>query len=290
ALAGADEEGYSVPARRVQEESDGRIRLDGRIRRDAGLRTLPAEVTPPPPRLFVESAPTGDAEGLGHRDLHARDGAAIPEGLRVRGAEAEQRHVLDGELARVVIEPTDRGLVEHAVDDGVELARRGQVVTERLLDQEPAALDAAGGTQAADDARIRARGDRQVEERADPAAEDGGQRLVRRWVAVVAGHDLETAGENPQSRVVRAAAIRLGALPGAREQHFLATPLPRDEHHRHVQLAELRHALERREDLLEGQIAGGAEEDQGIRAACRVRGVGHERADNLGLSYAARAL
>ena len=34
--------------------------------------------------------------------------------------------------------------------------------------------------------------------------------------------------------------------------------------HRHVEVAALDHRLQRREDLLVGQVAGGAEEDQGV--------------------------
>jgi len=65
--------------------------------------------------LFVELASALDAERLGHRDLDVVDVVAIPDRLEKRVREAEDRQVLDGSLAEVVIDAEDVGLVEGRV-------------------------------------------------------------------------------------------------------------------------------------------------------------------------------
>jgi hypothetical protein len=50
-------------------------------------------------------------------------------------------------LAQEVVDPEDLGLVEHGVQALVERARRGQVVPERLLDDQPRPLAEADGAE-----------------------------------------------------------------------------------------------------------------------------------------------
>ena len=90
--------------------------------------------------LVVEAAAALDAEVLGHRDLHALDVLAVPERFEERVREAEEQHVVDRALAEVVVDPEDVALVERAEQDPVELARRGEVLAERLLDDDAGAV------------------------------------------------------------------------------------------------------------------------------------------------------
>ena len=92
--------------------------------------------------LVVELAAALDADGLGHRDLDRVDVAAVPDRLEQPVAEAEDRQVLDGLLAEVMVDPIDLVLVEDLGDLAVQGARRLEVVAERLLDDDarPAAL------------------------------------------------------------------------------------------------------------------------------------------------------
>ena len=62
--------------------------------------------------FLVELAAAGHAEFLGHRDLHAGDEVAIPDGLEERVGEAEVQQVLHRLLAEVVIDAEDAGLRE----------------------------------------------------------------------------------------------------------------------------------------------------------------------------------
>src|SRR5215207_9912337 len=61
---------------------------------------------------------------------------AVPQRLEHRVGEAEDEQVLHRLLAEVVVDAVDLLLVEPAVHERVELARRGEVAPERLLDDE----------------------------------------------------------------------------------------------------------------------------------------------------------
>ena len=120
--------------------------------------------------LLVEGAPTFDAEVLGDGDLHVVDVAPVPDRLEDAVAEAEDEDVADGLLAQVVVDAIDLRLVEDPQHVTVQGARAGEVVAERLLDDDArpatAALLAveADLAEVLDDARV-GRGRRgQVEE------------------------------------------------------------------------------------------------------------------------------
>ena len=85
---------------------------------------------------LVEAGAVADRERLGHVDLDVVDVVAVPDRLEHAVGEPEREDVLDGLLAEEVVDPEDALLVEDAVQRGVELARRLEVVAERLLDDD----------------------------------------------------------------------------------------------------------------------------------------------------------
>ena len=86
----------------------------------------------------VVAGPAADADVLGHGDLHVVDVVGVPDRLEHLVGEAQRQQVLHRLLAEVVVDAEDRVGGEDVLDDGVELARRLQVVAERLLDDDPA--------------------------------------------------------------------------------------------------------------------------------------------------------
>ncbi len=82
----------------------------------------------------VVSGATTQADVLGHGDLDVIDVMRNSRRVEQLVREAQREDVLDGFLAEVVIDPEDRMLREHLVDNGVELFRALQIVAERLLD------------------------------------------------------------------------------------------------------------------------------------------------------------
>ena len=88
-------------------------------------------------RALVVPGPAADPDVLGGGDLDAVDVVAVPHRLEQRVGEPQRHQVLDRLLAQVVVDPEHLGLVEHVEDLDVELARRREVVAERLLDHDP---------------------------------------------------------------------------------------------------------------------------------------------------------
>ena len=93
---------------------------------------------------LVEVGPLRQAERLGHVDLDVVDVVAVPDRLEEAVGEAEGEDVLRRLLAEEVVDPEDLLLVEDLVQLGVERSGAGEVGAERLLHDDPAALDQAG--------------------------------------------------------------------------------------------------------------------------------------------------
>ena len=93
-----------------------------------------------PGRLVVPPAVL-DADGLRDRDLDVVDVAGVPDRLEEGVREPEGEEVLDRLLAEVVVDPVDLPLVGRLEEDLVEGPGARDVAPERLLDDEPVALD-----------------------------------------------------------------------------------------------------------------------------------------------------
>ena len=89
------------------------------------------------------------------------------------------------------------------------------------------------------------------------------QLVVRRGVGVIAVNVAQPRGEVREGRLVDPAVL-LQALASAGAQLVKAPAGPRHADDRHVKLAAADQRLERREDLLVRQVAGGAEEHERI--------------------------
>ena len=90
---------------------------------------------------------------------------------------------------------------------------------------------------------------------------------------VVAVDVAQALGEGGERALVDAAVV-LEAVPRALLELLEPPARAGHAHHRHVQRAAAGQALERGEDLLVGEIAGGAEEDEGVGGIRVHRGPG----------------
>ena len=91
----------------------------------------------------VEVAAVVDAEVLGHRDLDRGDVVAVPDRLERRVREPQVEDLRQAHLPQEVVDPVQLRLVDVLVDLLVELARRREVVPERLLDDDAGVLGQA---------------------------------------------------------------------------------------------------------------------------------------------------
>ena len=227
--------------------------------------------------LVVVAAARADAEVLGHGDLHVVDVAAVPDRLEDRVAEPQDQDVLDRLLPQVVVDAVDLPLAEDDVQAGVQLAGRLQVRAERLLDDQPGEalgvvrlLGQAGAAEVLGDDREELGGGGEVEEAvaARPqlgveVLEVGAQAGVR--VGVVEGdRDVAQAPREavPDVLVDRDARVLLDRRPHALAELVVADVRAGRAHDRRLGRQQLLggQAVEGREQLALGQIAGGAED------------------------------
>jgi hypothetical protein len=89
------------------------------------------------PDGVVERAPVGHVEVFGQRDLEVVDPLPVPQRLDQGVGEPQYQQVLDRLLAQEVVDPEHPVLRVVQAQVGVELARRGKVAAERLLDHQP---------------------------------------------------------------------------------------------------------------------------------------------------------
>ena len=92
------------------------------------------------PVALVELAAPLDADRLRSGDLDVVDVLAIPQRLEQAVGKAQRHDVLDRLLAEEMVHPIDLMLLQRLQDRGVERLGRGQVMAERLLDDDPPPL------------------------------------------------------------------------------------------------------------------------------------------------------
>jgi hypothetical protein len=85
----------------------------------------------------VQITAAADPDVLGRGDLDVIDVVAVPHRLEQGVGESQRHQVLDGLLAQVVIDAEDLVLLEDLQQLRVQRPGRGQVIAERLLDDDP---------------------------------------------------------------------------------------------------------------------------------------------------------
>ena len=147
----------------------------------------------------------------------------------------------------------------------VERLRRGKVPSEGLFDDDPRVFGAPRLRQTLHHRREHARRNGQIMQRARRPVQRLPQALVGGRILVVAADVLQ-----PRRQLRKRAGIDIAIVLEA-----VARPLaqlvqrPAGASHaydRHIQMARADQRLQRRENLLVGQVAGRAEENEGIRA------------------------
>src|SRR6185503_19176622 len=213
--------------------------------------------------LVVEPAAALDAEALRHRDLHALDVLPIPQRLEERVGEAEEEQVLDGVLAQIVIDVEHAGFVEAAMHGRVQSARRGQILTERLLDHDASTGRAPRLAELIDDGLEEARRDGQVVRRVTRVPQLLAQALEGPRIGVIAV-DVVQHADQASERVGIETAVPLDAVAGARLQLIARPAGLGDANHGDVEVAASGQRLESGKDLLVGEVAGGPEEHERV--------------------------
>jgi hypothetical protein len=81
-----------------------------------------------------------DPEPLGHCDLHRCHVLAVPHRLEHGVGEAQVHELIERHLPQEVVDPVELRLLDVLVELARQLARRGEIVAERLLDDHALAV------------------------------------------------------------------------------------------------------------------------------------------------------
>ena len=229
----------------------------------------------------VVAGATAEADVLGHGDLHVVDVVGVPDRLEELVGEAQRQQVLHGLLAEVVVDAEHRLLGEDLVHDPVELNRALEVVAERLLDDHPAPLvtvlcGQTGAGELLEHHRERARRDGQVEGvvaagTADPVqVADGLRELVEGVVVVEAArHEPDALRQLvPDVLAERRPRVLLDGLVDHVAEVLVRPVAPGEAGERETgrQQTAVGQVVDRRHELLAGQVAGHAEDHHAARA------------------------
>src|SRR5580692_11667840 len=90
--------------------------------------------------LIIESAPTLDPESFRHGDLDGFDMLTVPDRLQGRVCKAEEKHIMDRLLPKIMIDAKDRFLIKSAKKNPVEFPGRGEVPAKGFFDNNASAF------------------------------------------------------------------------------------------------------------------------------------------------------
>ncbi len=210
----------------------------------------------------VEVAAVGDAEPLGHRDLHAADVAAVPQRLDHRVGESQVQQLVDPHLPEEVVDPVQLRLVEVRADLGVERAGRREVVPERLLDDDAPVAHEIGAGELRDHRAEQRRRDLEVVDRRAGGADRLADLGVDPVVAEVAADVRQALGEAIEDLVVDRLLVGLDRLARPLAQVVDGPVAGRDPDDRAIQQLALLEPVQRVERHHLGEVAGDAEDDE----------------------------
>ena len=229
----------------------------------------------------VVARAAADADVLGHRDLHVVDVVGVPDRLEHLVGEPEREEVLDRLLAEVVVDPEDAVRREDVLDDRVELPGRREVVAEGLLDDDAAPRPGLGRGEAGPLELLahggeRAGRDREVERVVAAGAAllvelgDGlGEQVEGGVVVEAAGDEADALGEGaPHLLAERGARVLLDRLVDDLAEVLVGPVAPGEPDEREAgrQQPAVGEVVDRRHELLAGEVAGDAEEHQAARS------------------------
>src|SRR6202011_5050772 len=140
-----------------------------------------------------EVAAVLDPESLGHRDLDRGEVVAVPDGLEDRVLKPEVEDLVETHLPEVMVDAVEPGLVDVVVQLIGERAGGSEVVSERLLDNDPSRLRETCLAEALDDGVEEGGWGFEVKDRQRGLADRLGQLLIGRRLAEVARDVVEPA-------------------------------------------------------------------------------------------------
>ncbi len=172
--------------------------------------------------------------------------------------------LLEAHLPEVVVDPVELRLVDVLVQLGGELVGGGEIVPERLLDDDARGLRQAGLGEPLDDPAEEERRDLEVEDRQLGAVDRLADALVGRGVAEIARDVLQARREALEDRLVELLAGADDRLARPLDELVHRPVVDRHADHRAVEQPALLEPVQRAERHHLREIAGDAEDDEDV--------------------------
>ncbi len=188
---------------------------------------------------------------------------AVPQRLEHLVGEPEVHDVLHRLLPQEMVDPEDLVLADHLEQLAVELARRSEVVSERLLDHHPRTVGEVGFRQSSDDGPEQGRRGLEVEQRMLRRAQRLAETVERRGVVRVA-LDVPEACEEPAESLLLRGPLFLDRGAGVCAEVGVGPLGPPAADHRHLEQHAPLQPVERWERLSTRQVSRDPEDHQGV--------------------------
>src|ERR1700733_11133414 len=178
---------------------------------------------------------------------------AIPQGFEHCIAEPEVHHVMHRTLAEEMVQTEDSPFFKSSKQNAVEFPGRTPIAAEGFFDNDTRPVAAARFPKLLDDHPEVGGRNSQIKNRVLSARERLTQSLVGRRVRIIALHVAQQRAELVERRGVESPML-FKTHPYSRPEFIHIFRRPGHADYRYVQVAVFNHCLERREDLLKGEI------------------------------------
>ena len=162
-----------------------------------------------------------------------------------------------------MVDAKDGLFVESRQQNSIQRSRRGEIGAERLLHDDARALRRAGLAELLHRQSEQHWRNRQVVGRMLGGAKLLPDRLERGWILIVAVDIAQQAQEFLESGAIHTAVL-VDAVGGPCAELIEIPALLCHADHRNIEVAAFHHRMQRREDLLVREIAGGAEKNESV--------------------------
>src|SRR6185437_4895323 len=194
-------------------------------------------------RRIVKSASPRDAKRLRHGDLHAMNIVAIPDWFKECVGKAEEKQILHGFLAKVMVNAEDSRFGKDRVQYSVQFSCGGKVVPERLFDNDARILSTARFSERFDNIAKQAWRNGQVMRRPGRSTKRFMQLFEGRGIQIVAIDVLKQLRQFGKGFFIDASPLPREAVVGASAKLIKGPTRFRNTDHRHIQAAAPDHVL-----------------------------------------------
>src|SRR4029077_13196912 len=216
------------------------------------------------PRFLVKLSSASNANFLSHSDLHTLHIVAVPDWLKKCISKPEVKQIPHSLFAQIVVDPKNSGFRKGLMECRIQHPGRRQVTTERFFHDDSSTVRAISFLQTLRNNTEQAWRDCKIMRGASGTSEQLSQSGKRGWIVVIAIDVIELRHEFREHGVIQPASLRQNAAASAFMELVKGPSGVCDPNDGNSQGPASDQVVQRREDLLVGEIASNTEEDESV--------------------------